>query len=453
MTRARKVLQSPWLPFLVFYLLFAVLHAGFSTQSGDDAFYSNVMHGFAEWRNAWDMVAKHYQMWSARQITEFTACMVGGLSPWVWRLLNPLMAVFCAFGTSYLLHLERDVRANALVCVLYFIHQWPYMADAGWVITTVIYFWTAALGILALLLAARTLRGNRVPVWAGIAACLATVFAANGEQTALMLTALLLLYAGVGIRRHRLPWFVPVQLVICAASFVYMFTCPGSAARMEGEMISYYKNYSMVTFFQKVEIGVSFAMRNVIFTRNFVFFFLCLLVCTAVFLRYKSILFRMMAVWPLLVALFGGMLHREVLGLFPQLSFWLEAFSPNGTVTLASSGNPLSFLPLLLLYATFCVFVVDVYLALGHTADTLLALYFFLCGAATNAAIAFTSAIGVSGERTALIFSFSLIGVCMILYRSLREEKRVGLPAKGVFSALLCAACIYQTYSLWEMWI
>lgn len=60
---------------------------------------------------------------------------------------------------------------------------------------------------------------------------------------------------------------------------------------------------------------------------------------------------------------------------------------------------------------------------------------------------------GVSGERTALIFSFSLIGVCMILYRSLREEKRVGLPAKGVFSALLCAACIYQTYSLWEMWI
>lgn len=154
MTRARKVLQSPWLPFLVFYLLFAVLHAGFSTQSGDDAFYSNVMHGFAEWRNAWDMVAKHYQMWSARQITEFTACMVGGLSPWVWRLLNPLMAVFCAFGTSYLLHLERDVRANALVCVLYFIHQWPYMADAGWVITTVIYFWTAALGILALLPAA-----------------------------------------------------------------------------------------------------------------------------------------------------------------------------------------------------------------------------------------------------------------------------------------------------------
>lgn len=98
-----------------------------------------------------------------------------------------------------------------------------------------------------------------------------------------MLTALLLLYAGVGFRRHRLPWFVPVQLVICAASFVYMFTCPGSAARMEGEMISYYKNYSMVTFFQKVEIGVSFAMRNVIFTRNFVFFFLCLLVCTAVF--------------------------------------------------------------------------------------------------------------------------------------------------------------------------
>ena len=453
MTRAKKILHSPWVPFLLFYILFAVLHAGFSTQTADDAFYSNVMHGLSEWRNAWDMVVEHYWTWSARQITEFTACLVGGLSPWVWRLLNPLMAVFCAFGTSYLLHLERDVRANAVVCTLYFIHQWPHMATAGWVITTVIYFWTAALGILSLLPAARVFRGEKVPAWVGVAACFATVFAANGEQTAMMLTVLLLLYLVQGIRARRLPWFVPVQLVICAASFVYMFTCPGSAARMEGEIISYYKNYSMVTFFQKVEIGISFAMRNVIYTRDFVFFFLCLLICTAVFVRYRNVLFRLMAVWPLFVSFAGGMLHREVLGMFPQLGFVLEAFSPNGMVTLASSGNPLSFLPLVLLYATFCVLVVDIYLALGHTADTLLALFLFFCGAATNAAIAFTSAIGVSGERTAMIFSFSLIGVCMVLFRSLREEERVPRMARIAFGVLLCAACIYQTYSLWEMWI
>lgn len=146
------------------------------------------------------------------------------------------------------------------------------LKTAGWVVTTIAYLWPICFGLAALCPLWRLVRGKRTPAWGWVLACISLLFAANMEQPALVLPFLV---AGGMLFLHargvRVPAGLWVQLAICAASLVFIFTCPGNAMRTENDITSFYMNYPMLSVLQKAEIGISGVVHASVLGREMLF--------------------------------------------------------------------------------------------------------------------------------------------------------------------------------------
>ena len=140
----------------------------------------------------------------------------------------------------------EDRPGRWAACGLALCYPWQDMSSAGWVCTTLVFVWPLLAALAALLPLGESLRGNRPRAWQCAAALPLTLYAANMELLAGLLTLLLLAYLAWCLWAHRRPhWLAWAQLGLCAANIVYALTCPGTALRYGNEVTSWFQDYGM----------------------------------------------------------------------------------------------------------------------------------------------------------------------------------------------------------------
>ncbi|MFV0412269.1 MAG: DUF6056 family protein [Oscillospiraceae bacterium] len=441
----KRLFSSPYLPFLVLWAILLACHLTFVMEAGDEVYYGNVLAT----TNLWSFSVYHYFNWSSRVLIELVLCVVAYLPKLVWRLMNPLVATVCALCLSKLAGAWKDTATNWLLCGFMLLYPWQNMRTAGWIATTLVYLWPAVAALAALLPSAAAAKGQASRrIWCALSLPL-LLYATNMEQVAafyvlLLAGVLVFLLAG----RKKIHWVLWAQLGVCLAGIVYAITCPGAKVRYAVELSQWFPNYGMRSFVANLELGISTTLQTVLYARDYIFAFFCLLTAWLVWRRYKNVVYRLLALFPLGVCLVLGVYQNYSLRLFPQLAFFTGALNGEGMITLSNANVPVAYLPLLLLYAAFAASLVNLYLALGHTPTALAAVWVLVCGFGSRVMMGLSPTVWVSGDRTGLFFSLAVVAVCCVLLRRLKTAPR---RQHVLFLTIFCAYCLLQIYSIAEM--
>ena len=341
---------------------------------------------------------------------------------------------------------EKRRDESWLICALVFLYQWVNLKTAGWVVTTIAYLWPVCFGLAALCPLWRLFRGKGTPAWGWALACASLLFAANMEQPALVLPFLL----GGGMlflraRGMRVPAGLWVQLALCAASLVFIFTCPGNAMRTENDVASFYMNFPMLSVLQKVEIGVSGVVHASVLGRELLFFVLAVLAAALVWAKRREWLLRAVSLMPCVLMVPLSLYQYELGAVVPWVKQIAAAYTAAGYISLANCNAPAAYVPLLLSYGLYAAVLWSIYAAEGASRTMRLCWALLALGGMSWAAMGFTPSVGVSGLRTGTLYYFFVIAACMVLYRRLPQKRRVWLWC------LLAWFCLVQLHALLEV--
>ena len=430
--------QDARLPYLVLFAGMLALHLQWTLGTGDDPMYADMLNRYS----LWDFSLWHYSTWSARTLVEAVLCIVESWPTWIWRLVNPVFIALDAWLATRLIGAQGSARGGWMAVALMLCYNWTQLSSAGWICTTLVFVWplTAALAAAQPLVTA--LRGGRVRFGSAVGSVLLMLYAANMEQVMAMLAVCLAgLLAWHAAARRRPHWLVWAQVAVCGANAVYALTCPGTAARAAGETTSWFIDFGMRGFFQNAELGISNALSAVVYARELAFFVLCAALCCGIWARYRHWTYRLLGLFPVLAVLGLGVLGQPLTRLIPKLSFFANGLTDRGTVTVATAWEWKRYLPFLFLCAVFAACLVNVYLALGHSARAWAAGTALCGGFASRAMLGFSPTVWQSGDRTAFFFLMSCLFVTLCVWQSWEDLAK---PFRRSFAVLvvLCAASV-----------
>ncbi|MDR3314841.1 MAG: hypothetical protein LBS96_10390 [Oscillospiraceae bacterium] len=186
------------------------------------------------------------------------------LHPLAWRLLNPLALLGFSVLLAALLHLEsrREKAALALLCL----YPSMFLAEAGFMATSLNYLWPAFCGAFALWALRAFDPADCARRWLPLASLLPVLYAVNMQQLVVVLVPLLLLLWLRGVARfqmrrqkaaYALAVLAHVALALGGAGFVFWRSLTGENARMAREAARYFPDFAALSLLQKAELGIS----------------------------------------------------------------------------------------------------------------------------------------------------------------------------------------------------
>ena len=434
MKRLQKFVQAPQAAYAALFCVMLACHLQFLYIPGDEAGYAAALGGNWNFASMFAYVGGHYWTWSARMLTECLFCIFSAAPVLVWRIINPAIITACAWLLAYAMRCEKRRDESWLICALVFLYQWVNLKTAGWVVTTIAYLWPVCFGLAALCPLWRLFRGKGTPAWGWALACASLLpFLLGGGM--LFLRA----------RGMRVPAGLWVQLALCAASLVFIFTCPGNAMRTENDVASFYMNFPMLSVLQKVEIGVSGVVHASVLGRELLFFVLAVLAAALVWAKRREWLLRAVSLMPCVLMVPLSLYQYELGAVVPWVKQIAAAYTAAGYISLANCNAPAAYVPLLLSYGLYAAVLWSIYAAEGASRTMRLCWALLPNGGMSWPAMGFTPSLRQSGLRTGTLYYFFVIAACMVLYRRLPQKRRVWLWC------LLAWFCLVQLHALLEV--
>lgn len=426
--KSKKLLLSPYLPFVLYGAIILVFHFCINLGWGDDAIFVSYLKDSFSLGTLVDVLKLRYQEWSSRVLIE-AVLFVLVHAPLLWKILDTAIMIWITVAFSLFFNPQKRTDLNWIIvlCVLAF--PITSMSTAGWIATTLNYSWPLALGLFALLPLVRRIQRKKSKLALDILSFPALLFAANHEQMcAVMLAICGLLSLYLWIRDKKFPWLSALQAVLCGASMLFILTCPGNSARTADEILAWFPEFADLSLLRKIELGYSSTMHQLIMQPDLVFTVFCLFLLIAVLVRKQKLLPRILAVVPLTGSLLFGLLSPVTSLLLPNILRLKEQMLPIGSgIQLAHPGT---WLPDIVFTLTLlCIFISLLY-AFQNKELAFFACFLVLVGLATRIVMGFSPTVWASGSRTFIFLYFSLIAVSILLFSSLKNDTSLCKPIK-----------------------
>lgn len=408
-----KFIKSDYSIFLLLFLLELVLTIFITPNKYDDATFL----GWVKERRVIDIVSERYFTWTSRVIIEFIFLSIFTLSKYVWVLIQALMMTLLGFSISKLF-VPKDMKKkiNPLVVLLVLCYPIDVMGSAGWAATTANYMWPLSTLLYALIPIKKAFDGEKLKIWEYPLYVLALIYSGNMEQSCAILVGTYLLFTIIYIiKNKKVNKFMCVMSILAIASMVFILTTPGNYARQEKEIAENFPDWSTLNFFDKVSLGFTVTLGNIIEENNLPFFLLSLCVCCFVVTKNKETLYRAISAIPVLV--FGA------LGPFIPITYKLFPFFGSMTklitdervlLTAANSNNLFNALPVMISIFVFGTLLLSIMIAFKNLKNTLPSLI-FLIGFASRMIMGFSPTVFASSIRTLIFFEFAMLIITLLI--------------------------------------
>lgn len=216
----------------VSYLLFLiVLHLHMNLTTGDTQAFVTML----DEHSLFDVLLLRYETWGSRLLIEAVLIYVVRFK-FLWACLDivAFLAIFHYLGVLAIrMGADRGVRIPLLALLL--CYPYPTLSEAGWIPTTVNYIWPLACGLFAISIVAQVLDGDannfKVSAWEMTLAILASLFAANLEQIALVMWCLALVVLLAQLKTRKVSWYLLLIWILISLECLFIVTCPGNHAR------------------------------------------------------------------------------------------------------------------------------------------------------------------------------------------------------------------------------
>lgn len=410
---------------LLLFILQLVVCLIITPNRYDDEFYIRNISN----RSIVDFVGERYATWTSRVMIEFTLCFVLKTSKYLWIILQA--ALMTLIGYSLIkLFVNEDKKENYLLIIfLFMLYPLDRMSSAGWGATTVNYIWPFALGLFSTISIKKMWTGEKISWVLYILYAISLLLGCNQEQVIVIMFIVYVLFAVLLTMRDKKKTnkFIYVQIAIIVASLIFILTCPGNAARFDNEVASTYPEYKTLSFFDKVSLGITSTVSELIVNSNVPFIVLCLYIAIVIFNNYKDRIIRLNAAIPLLAVSVLGVFKDVFANLFPYYSGYYRNIIvlQQPMINASNYVSLINFVPLVSSLIVICSMIISLALIFKKFGK-MLPVVILLIGFATRMEMAFSPTIFASTNRTFIYLEFAML-ICayMIWEEYLNKEDKI----------------------------
>ncbi len=435
--RRRASLLARALPYTLLLAVSLVIHLILRPNYGDDLYFHNVLNG----TSLLPWLQMRYATWSSRLLTEAVLVMLLRLPALLWAVIDMAMLLLLYISMKRVLAPMASWKEDLILALLLCCYPYSHMGSAGWITTTVMYWWPLSTAAYALSGMARSLRGEPISWYRGVMYALGLLYGCGNE-----LAAVMVLVAGAAgltcaISKKRSAVFPVTGIVISLGGILFTLTAPGNAQRLISETLTWMPDFGKMSLIDKLRVGFISTFEHFVSIPNAVLFLLTLLVCLQTFGNTKDWIKRAVGLVPLSIQMaYTAYFLVEKVFITKDLRYAVPVLWPSG-------GGAILFQVLLAL--AFLVMIVclavSLYWNLPDKSAFLLLLAALGAGLAARLSLSFSPTVLVSGTRTYLFLYMALIAAAFMLWRK-------GLP-KRLEAMCFGAAALGIMYSIADVLI
>ncbi len=410
--------KSIWIWSVFFAVSLFIIHITIRIYSGDEIVYFSSM---MDDKSFWTFANERYIQWSSRIIIE-TILVFMANHYLLWKVCNVLLYVLWVYSLYKIT--KYDIGIIMGLAMLYPVVD---MLSAGWIATSLNYFWPLVLGTYSFVAVDKVICGKKVRVYELVLSLIAELVAVNVEQYVvlhLLCVGIILLYLLAKRERAKNKYCVAaVHFVIAFVSFIFIVTCPGNEARRIAETHARMQNFGSLSFIDKLIYGFNTTISG--FLNQ-----MCLLVLLFVVIIFicavkKSsgtsnknyvISISVIPVVMTIIVSVGGLFRNAF---FTEIS---NVLNQGEVINSANWNKPIHYI-VFLLYAFFTISIVfSIIYIFDDIAMGSIHGFLFICCVLVRMVMGFSPTLYFSSQRT---FCFSYGVLLFILIAVLKETKQL----------------------------
>lgn len=403
-------------PFLLLFLFLFFIHMQLSVTTGDDTGFANL----AKSMNLIDFSIEKYKNWSSRQIIEGILYFVSQVGI-LWKILDSLVITFVA-KLIYLIFSKKGNQFKWLSCIFVSVYPLLDMSSAGWIATTVNYYWPLLAILVHVFYMKKEFSKHQLKSYEYLISVLALLLGSNQEQGLAILIGIYFFYViYLFVNKKKISKYVILNIILLFSIGIYIATCPGNWKRKISETnywLPSYKNYSI---FRKFEMGFSAMMYPMIFKFNppCLLFSMILLM---VGIEQKNSRLKKSAGIIFSINIIFGAFGNYLINLYPNLdTVFYKCLHEYGILNMSDWK---SFLPYIVFFVVLTEMMKYWKELLYIDKKNLILISILIIGLGSKFMMCFSPTIWVSSPRTEIFLYFSLIIVSIIMVSKYIFNKR-----------------------------
>ncbi len=314
------------------------------------------------------------------------------------------------------------------------------MSGAGWVATTVNYWWVLCAMMHVFRIWLNGIRENSIDNKSLILLIVLVLFAANHELSAILLICFSIIIAVVDYRKnHRYHLYTAIIQLFSLIEILFWVICPGNRNRFEAAVYEYFPNYKNICVSEKIYIGLLKVYYSFFVNNKWLFVVFAVVVALAVYECSKKLIDRILSCIGILICvpfLFPGL--NEV---FPKLDYFFISYENMYSV----SWNEMRTYCLLLIWMmylgieSYSILVISSQIGLTEVIKVLVV---FFAGFCSNLVMGFSPTVYASGDRTSTFFYFC------VLFATVRVSNYVKVRTTGIVGAVVASLAFFNCFSI-----
>lgn len=409
----KKIVGRSDFPFIVVALLYILLFI-FLPITGDDASlipaYSNLSIS-----DHWNLVVYDYNNWSSRILVNFVIHFLLGKGKYVWVIINALVCFVLCKSLSKLFVDNDKRKCNIIISSFILLYPIVHLGSAGWMITYMTYFWPMTFGFVAMIPIKKIVKKEKFKIWEYITYSLSLVYATNEELELVLILCCYFIFFIYLMKEKLLTRYYISQFGLSILSLIFTLTCPGNGTRGTAEIAEWFKNYKMLNLIDKIDIGFTSTLQELIYGSNIFFIVICMLLAIIVWKKYEDDVIRIISLVPITITILFGPLKSITFTLFSRLEQLTVGISDTGLVSVSNNGG-ITMLRFFIICIFAFTFIVSILLSLENMYYNIFSMILLVAGTASRVAMGFSPTIFASGFRTATPMWFGLIAIGIILF-------------------------------------
>lgn len=395
----------------------------------------------------WKQAVNMYETWSSRVLINFVIFIFTSICPTIMWGVYMGVSMYILQKAFSLLFLEKDVEGrkkyNLLISALILAFPFAEMVEAGWISVSCTYFGPIAFGFMSLVPIKKVNRKEKMKWWEYPAYVFCLIYGANNEQMMVVIVCSYLVALGYYLFKHQCTAFITIMGVLSAACLIFILTCPGNRERMTSELIHNNPTYSMLNFVNKLELGMSTAVRYLLFGNKLYVLIVCVCFSILIFEKYNDIMFRIISCVPIVVVGMLGFMKDIISKLYPSVEILTKAIPHDGLINAQNAGGGgYAICQYFVMGITVITICIEVFLLQDNIEGILKCFTFLFSGVASRVAIGFSPSIWVSGSRTCAVMNYCIIATAICTMTGYPKSLLVCDKAKNIYIILIVAAVI-----------
>lgn len=417
-------------PYILYLVYWTIIHFLMRENTANDSVI--IYMGAVKKYGLIGFMKMRYETWTSRVLIDGLIGLFAD-NKFLFCFVDTAMLLLLVWSIRVILNCGDDLWMNYMIVFAIIAYPFQDMSSAGWMATIGNYMWPMAAVLYAMSGIARSLRGERIPLWSYPLYIIAMIYGTNMEQVAVycfgfsvMITVYLL------IKNHRV-YFLPIAMILSSlGEILFAVTCIGSKTRLEDEIRSWNPDFEMYGVMDKLNIGINNTIQQ-IFSFDTIFMMssmVLLLLCVSI---WKNSYIGTVGVIPCMLLALCNRLQTD-----KSDNYFLKTetlFAPSET----TFADRKSYILFVVLWIMLTCILLEVVVASKSFADIHLLTLLLGLGLATHVLMGFSPTVYVSSRRTMIFLEFSMIFILLFLLNRnielLKDNKLLRLAIGTVMGA------------------